>query len=271
MAAVGATLCSTRIGPQKEKKNEWREVLQYLHSRSDRTRFQRRVGSVIVIEKEALKHEMERRAGQRQKQGVSVGYCSCGAAYPPRNMRGGNRETRRQRQRVNRGRLRDNRLASRILAKSLNPIEGGSDSRTLEATGKLQILQQFSVSSVGDGREQHQATKAKSMYVGMQTQACRVEDLSEKEKNDKKGQSTADGKKQQNKTLRGIDDGLLLVVSARIHGHLVRALIDSGATRCFVTPTCVTKCGLKGIPRDIFLELGNGDKILSRGIFLMSQ
>ena len=202
MAAVGATLCSTRIGPQKEKKNEWREMLQYLHSRSDRTRFQRRVGSVIVIEKEALKHEIEKRAGQRQKQGVSVGYCSCGAAYHPRNSRGGNRETRQQRQRVNRGRLRDNRLASRILAKSLNPIEGGSDSRTLEATGKLQILQQFSVSSVGDEREQNQATKAKSMYVGMQTQACRLEDLSEKEKNDKKGHYTAEGKKQQNKTPR---------------------------------------------------------------------
>ena len=126
MATDGATLCSARIGPRKEKKNEWREMLRYLHSRSDRTRFQRRVGSVIVIEKEALRHEMERKAGQRQKQGVSVGYCSCGAAYPPRNSRGGNRKTRRQRQRVNRGRLRDNRLASRILAKSLNPIEGGS-------------------------------------------------------------------------------------------------------------------------------------------------
>ena len=103
------------------------------------------------------------------------------------------------------------------------------------------------------------------MYVGMQTQTCRVEDSSKKENNDKKGQFTADGKKQQNKTPRGIDDGLLLVVSARIHGRIVRALIDSGATRCFVTPTCVTKCGLKGIPRGIFLELGNGDKILSRG------
>ena len=265
MAAVGATLCSTRIGPQKEKKNEWREMLQYLHSRSDRTRFQRRVGPVIIIEKEALKHEMERRAGQRQKQGVSVGYCSCGAEYPHRNSRRGNCDTRRQPQRVNRGCLRDNRLASRILATSLNPIEGGSDSRTPGPTGKLQILQQFSVSSVGDEREQHQATKAKSMYVGMQTHTSRVEDSSKTENDDKKGPSTADGKKQQNKTPRGIDDGLLLVVSARIHGHIVRELIDSGATRCFVTPTCVTKSGLKGIPRDIFLELGNGDKILSRG------
>ena len=107
--------------------------------------------------------------------------------------------------------MRDNRLASRILAKSLNPIEGGSDSRTPEATGKLQILQQFSVSSVKDGREQNQATKAKSMYVGMQTQTCRVEDSSKKENNDKKeekdkkGQSTARSK--QNKFSRSVDDG----------------------------------------------------------------
>ena len=51
----------------------------------------------------------------------------------------------------------------------------------------------------------------------------------------------------------------------RIYGRKIRTLIDSGATRCFVSPTCVTACGLKGVPRDIFLELGNGEKILSRG------
>ena len=45
----------------------------------------------------------------------------------------------------------------------------------------------------------------------------------------------------------------------------MKALIDSGATRCFVTPSCVTPVGLKGIPRDIFLELGNGEKYLSWG------
>ena len=43
------------------------------------------------------------------------------------------------------------------------------------------------------------------------------------------------------------------------------ALIDSGATTCFVTPTCVNMCGLKVKPRDVFLELGNGEKFLSRG------
>ena len=65
--------------------------------------------------------------------------------------------------------------------------------------------------------------------------------------------------------MRTIEDGLLLVVLARINGHVVRALIDSGATRCFITPSCSTAIGLMGTPKDIFLELGNGQKYLSRG------
>ena len=51
----------------------------------------------------------------------------------------------------------------------------------------------------------------------------------------------------------------------QIYGKIVRALIDSNATRCFVTPTYVTAIGLKGKPHNIFLELGNGGKFLSRG------
>ena len=52
---------------------------------------------------------------------------------------------------------------------------------------------------------------------------------------------------------------------ARIYRDSVRALIDSGATKCFVTPSYVTIVGLKVTPCDIFLELGNGEKYLSRG------
>ena len=55
------------------------------------------------------------------------------------------------------------------------------------------------------------------------------------------------------------------MVPTKIYGKEVKTLIDSGATRCFVTPSCVTKVGLKGLPRDVFLELGNGQKYLSRG------
>ena len=76
----------------------------------------------------------------------------------------------------------------------------------------------------------------------------------------------ANGEKDRNLSLgHRIEDGLLLVVSANIYGHTVRALIDRGATRCFVTPTCVKSCGLKSKPRDVFLELRNGEKFLSRG------
>ena len=56
-----------------------------------------------------------------------------------------------------------------------------------------------------------------------------------------------------------------MVVYAKIYYTTMGALIDSGATRCFVTPSCVTTIGLKGTPRDIFLELGNRKKYLSRG------
>ena len=63
--------------------------------------------------------------------------------------------------------------------------------------------------------------------------------------------------KENKKMSRRVEHGLLLVISARIYGKTVKALIDSGATRCFITPSCVTVMGLKGIPKDIFLELGN--------------
>ena len=39
---------------------------------------------------------------------------------------------------------------------------------------------------------------------------------------------------------------------------------NSARTRCFVTPACMTAVGLKGKPHDIFLELGSGEKFLSR-------
>ena len=75
--------------------------------------------------------------------------------------------------------------------------------------------------------------------------------------------------KENKKIIRKFEDGLLLVVPATIYGKSVKALINSGATRCFATPSCVTAVGLKGIPRDIFLELGNGETYLSGGMFLI--
>ena len=64
---------------------------------------------------------------------------------------------------------------------------------------------------------------------------------------------------------RAEEDGILLVVPARIFGHEIRALIDSGATRNFISPAGVTQCGLTVESHNTFLELGDGKKVLSRG------
>ena len=140
-----------------------------------------------------------------------------------------------------------------------------------ERPSKLQLLQQFTVAGFEEGKT-IRSTKDQAIYVGISNPTDRLAvksdgdgDQEEKAENEKKGQPTVAGSMQQNKAPRGIDDGLLLVVPARINGHTVRALIDSGATRCFVTPSCVAAVGLKGTPQDIFLELGNGQKYLSRG------
>ena len=53
-----------------------------------------------------------------------------------------------------------------------------------------------------------------------------------------------------------------------MYGKTMRALIDSGATKCFITLAYMTTVGLKGMPDDIFLELGNGEKFLSQGYVL---
>ena len=88
-------------------------------------------------------------------------------------------------------------------------------------------------------------------------------------KEQKSGGGVTAERSQQNKFTRTIEDGLLLVIPTKIYGKEVKTLIDSGATRCFVTPSCVTKVGLKGLHRDVFLELGNGQLICPESMSLM--
>ena len=64
---------------------------------------------------------------------------------------------------------------------------------------------------------------------------------------------------------RSEEDGILLIVPARIFGREIRALIDSGATRNFISPAGMTQCGLTVQSHNTFLELGDGKKVLSRG------
>ena len=62
-----------------------------------------------------------------------------------------------------------------------------------------------------------------------------------------------------------MDDGLLLVVQAHIDGHQLHALIDSGATRCYVHPKFTTMLHLEVGQDKVALELADGTKILSQG------
>ena len=63
---------------------------------------------------------------------------------------------------------------------------------------------------------------------------------------------------------REISDGILLVVPVRIKGREYRALIDSGATRSFISPACITETGSKTRKNNTFLELGDESKVLSK-------
>ena len=80
--------------------------------------------------------------GQWQRSEIAIGCCSCGVPHPSHLQRHGNREARRRRQRAKWQHLRDERAASQIAVRSLSPFQGGNNPRILEATGKLQILQQ---------------------------------------------------------------------------------------------------------------------------------
>ena len=275
MAADGATLCSMQGGPSKAKKWSIREVCKYLIAhRIDRTQIWRKKGGVLIMNEEALKQVMEKKADQRSLDQPVMGCCSCGATHPSRRRRGGNRDARRQRQREKRESFRDGQTLSSVLAEALNPSQGGSAPRTTERPVQLQKLQQFAVNRLEKG-DKIRSDKDQMTFVGITTPTSSTEERNENAGKNAAGASAAEkykkgsvetgGDKNQNKAPRGMEDGLLLVVTARINGHTVRALIDSGATRCFVTPACITAVGLKGIPRDVFLELGNGQKYLSRG------
>ena len=147
------------------------------------------------------------------------------------------------------------------MTRSLSPNQGGSDPRNLETIGRLHILQQ-----VGNPSEENEnsnpARKGNPLYVEISPHE--LNRLGEK-KNDKDNKNEDNMTKGKKKNIRQVEDGLHLVVPAKIYGKSIRALTDSGVARCFITPSCVTTGGLKEIPRDISLELGNGEKFLSRG------
>ena len=72
------------------------------------------------------------------------------------------------------------------MARSLSSLQGGSDPRTPEITGELQILQKFSVPNVEKGSS-NLSSKDSPVYVGMESHTSRIEvEKKETEKSVKK-------------------------------------------------------------------------------------
>ena len=116
--------------------------MKYLH-RIDRARLMRRCGTVLTIDMAALRQVKEKNDAdqwEQQKKAVATDCSNKGVTQSSCANRVGNRLERRQKERVLRESLRDQRTIAQMLAKLLNPIEGGSDSRNLATIGKLQIL-----------------------------------------------------------------------------------------------------------------------------------
>ena len=145
------------------------------------------------------------------------------------------------------GRLhaRESRTVARILAALVNPSGGGTAPGITATTSVLQRWQQLNAVCEDTGTKMGSKS---AQDEGAATAWVRVADGEQKLENN-----------------RNIEDGILLVVSTRIFGHKVRALIESGATRCFISSGAVLPLGLQSTSEDTLLELGNGDRILSRG------
>ena len=150
-----------------------------------------------------------------------------------------------------RERTREQRLVMSLLERQLNPTDGNASGQTVTFSTLHSWRQRGRVSTEStedeNTQEKSQEFRENSRFTGIV-----VGSEKEKEKNDKK-------------LSRVESDGILLIVPVQINGKVFSALIDSGATRCFVTQKCCTIAGLSCMPCDTFLELGNGTTALSRG------
>ena len=230
--------------------SRWRAVTKALSGR-DRTGVLRKCGPVIEISKEALM-QCEDKVRRLKSHGTSteLGKQSQ-TANSNRASRQSCRTRRREKQKIARGRIRDQRLVEDILERQLNPLLDGNVSRTYPTFNALHSWRHGGRACIKD-EEEDCNSKEKSQVSSHDTRFTGVVV-------DDQGNKSV-------KIPRIEEDGILLVVPARINGKLFSALIDSGATRCFVTPECCTVAGLSCISHDTFLELGNGARALSRGM-----
>ena len=62
---------------------------------------------------------------------------------------------------------------------------------------------------------------------------------------------------------RSVSDGVLFKVAVHISGKKLTALIDSGASRCYIAPETAAACELHLEKENLHLELADGSKVQS--------
>ena len=148
--------------------------------------------------------------------------------------------------------VKEQRQVARLLAAIVSPSCGGTQLRTSATPRTFQQLTTVVASTSsrlkknedhGEKPQRHWTgvSNAKTTTEGNAAESCNID--------------------------RKPPDGILLIVLVVIQGKIFKALIDSGATRCFVSPSCMTVASLQGKRSDTFLVLANGQRVLSRGYF----
>ena len=236
-AQIGATeaSCPDGHGPAAV----WRSFVKDL-PQGDRIGYVRRQGSVVMIDLEALMQAKEKTPAGVTAVRMSMHPPSAGSKAPRVYLR--NRLLRRDRERRTGECVRERQMVTQLIETLVSPSSGGTESGEGVTTSTLQGWQSTRLKRAITGKDlvnsvlQEPQTQLSAVIAGYQPPIPRAE-----------------------------EDGILLVVPAQIFGREVRALIDSGATRNFISPAGVTQCGLLVESHHIFLELGDGKKVLSRG------
>ena len=175
----------------------------------------RRQGSVVMVSLEALTHEKDKKSAGPTEVGMSMHPPSGRANAPRVYLR--NRLLRRDRERKTRERVRERQYVTQLLETLVSPSSGGTESCKGVTTSALQGWQSIGLKKANTGEENGSTVP----------QEPRI-------------QLSAVSPEYQPPIPRSEEDGILLVVLARIFGREIRALIDSGATRNFISPAGVT-------------------------------
>ena len=198
--------CPERHGPAAV----WRSLLKDL-PQGDRTGRLRRQGSVVIASLEALTRAKETTSADTTEAGMSMHPPSGGPKAPRVYLR--NRLLRRDRERRTRERVRERQYAAQLLETLVSPTRGGTESCEGAAARQLQDWQSLGLKRAIAGKEEDEGsskepqTQLSAVVAGYQSPVPRSE-----------------------------EDGILLIVPARIFGQELRALIDSGASTKFYFP-----------------------------------